>query len=79
LSAFTVSQDGGTPEMNAGSLHRYLAEAVWYPTALLPGPNLNWTAIDSSKALATLTDHGIMVALEFRFADCTAIGNGARG
>jgi uncharacterized protein DUF6920 len=29
LSAFTVSEDAETPEMNSGSLHRYLAEAVW--------------------------------------------------
>ena len=32
LSAFTVGGDAGTPEMNSGSLHRFLAEAVWYPT-----------------------------------------------
>ncbi len=36
LSAFDVGHDGGTPEMNAGSLHRFLAEAVWYPWALRP-------------------------------------------
>ncbi len=69
LSAFAVSQDGGTLEMNSGSLHRYLAEAVWYPTALLPSPHLRWTEIDTTKALATLTDHGITVSLEFRFAE----------
>ena len=69
LSAFTVSSEGGTPEMNSGSLHRYLAEAVWYPTALTPGPWLKWSQIDASRALATLTNHGATVSLEFRFAD----------
>lgn len=69
LSALTVSADGGTPEMNSGSLHRYLAEAVWYPTALLPGSNLRWTDIDAARALATLTNHGVTVSLEFRFAE----------
>jgi hypothetical protein len=69
LSAFTVGSDAGTPEMNAGSLHRFLAEAVWYPTALLPGPALRWTAIDDGAALATLTDRGFSVSLEFRFAE----------
>jgi hypothetical protein len=68
LSAFTVGADADTPEMNSGSLHRYLAEAVWYPTALLPGSTLKWTEIDGSRALATLTDHGVSVSLEFRFA-----------
>jgi type IV secretory pathway TrbF-like protein len=69
LSAFTVTADAGTPEMNSGSLHRYLAEAVWYPTALLPSPNLKWSAIDATRALATLTNRGVTVSLEFRFAD----------
>ena len=68
LSAFSVSSDAATPEMDSGSLHRFLAEAVWYPTALLPGPNLTWTGIDASRAEATLTHHGVTVSLEFRFA-----------
>ena len=69
LSAFTVGSDADTPAMNSGSLHRYLAEAVWYPTALLPGPKLQWTGVDATRALATLTDHGISVSLEFRFSE----------
>ena len=69
LSAFGIAAASGTPEMNSGALHRFLAEAVWYPVALLPGPTLQWSPIDSSRALATLTDHGISVSLEFRFAD----------
>ena len=69
LSAFLVAADGGTAEMNSGSLHRYLAEAVWYPTALLPSAKLRWSAIDENRALATLTEGGTTVTLEFRFAD----------
>jgi hypothetical protein len=69
LSAYTVSADTDTPEMNSGSLHRYLAEAVWYPTALLPSPTLRWTEIDATRSLATLTSHGVTVSLEFRFAE----------
>jgi hypothetical protein len=68
LSAFTISAAANTSEMNSGSLHRYLAEAVWYPTALLPGPHLTWTPIDDARALATLTNRGVTVSLEFRFA-----------
>ena len=68
LSAFPLDEDAGTPEMNAGSLHRYLAEAVWYPVALRPSDQLRWTAIDTSRALATLTASGVTVSLEFRFA-----------
>ena len=69
LSAFTVASDADTPQMNSGALHRYLAEAVWYPSALLPSASLRWTAIDSTRALATLTYHDMSVSLEFRFAD----------
>jgi uncharacterized protein DUF6544 len=68
-SLFTVSASDDTPEINSGSLHRYLAEAVWYPTALLPGPSLRWTPVDATRALATLTNEGITVSLEFRFAE----------
>ncbi len=69
LSAIGVSASSGTPEMNSGSLHRFLAEAVWYPVALLPGPALQWSPIDATRALATLTDRGTSVSLEFRFAE----------
>ena len=69
MSAFTVSAAAGGIEMNSGSLHRYLAEAVWYPTALLPGRDVEWTEIDDRRALATLTSHGVSVSLEFRFTD----------
>lgn len=39
-SAIRIASDGGTPEMNSGALHRFLAEAVWSPTALLPSERL---------------------------------------
>jgi hypothetical protein len=68
LSALTISAAADRPELNSGSLHRYLAEAVWYPTALLPSAKLRWAAIDSNRALATLTENGVSVSLEFRFA-----------
>lgn len=50
-------------------MQRYLAEAVWLPTALLPIENLQWRAIDDERALATLTDTDLSVSLEFRFND----------
>lgn len=67
LSAVPVGKAGGTMEMNSGSLHRFLAEAVWYPTALLPSTSLSWEPIDDARALATLTHGDISVSLEFRF------------
>jgi hypothetical protein len=69
LSALTVASESDRPELNSGALHRYLAEAVWYPTALLPSAGVEWSAIDGTRALAKLTDSGVSVSLEFRFND----------
>ena len=55
--------------LNEAELMRYLAEAVWYPTALLPGEGVQWSAISDDKARATLTDGATTVSLEFRFAE----------
>jgi len=57
------------PELAQGALQRYLSELVWFPTALLPGQGVTWSAIDDSRALATLSDSGMTVSLEFRFND----------
>ena len=68
-SLIPMGSDKGTPQMNAGALHRYLAEAVWFPVALLPRDGLRWSPIDDRRALATLSDRGVTVSLEFRFND----------
>lgn len=73
LSAIPVASEIGGVEMTSGSLHRYLAEAVWYPTALLPGPALQWTPVDARRALARLTHAGTAVSLEFRFSDADEV------
>ena len=57
----------GTPGIAAGALHRYLAEAVWFPTALLPGEGVAWTPIDETSARATLSVAGTTVSLDFHF------------
>jgi hypothetical protein len=67
LGVIPAGADSGGAELNSGALHRFLAEAVWYPTALLPSPSLVWSPIDSTKSLATLTVAGTTVSLEFWF------------
>jgi hypothetical protein len=73
LSAYRVASEHGSAHLNSASLHRYLAEAVWYPTALLPAAGVQWKAIDKNRALATLKDSGIAVSLEFHFNDAGEI------
>ncbi len=59
----------GSKEIDQGALMRYLAEAVWFPTALLPSQGVAWEAIDENRARATVTDDGNTVSLEFSFND----------
>lgn len=73
LSAFPLSSESGSPELNSGALHRYLAEAVWYPTALLPQAGVKWSPIDDELAIATLTESRITVLLVFRFNNAAEV------
>lgn len=69
-------------ELARGELMRYLAEAAWYPTALLPGLGVRWQAVDDTSADATLHDGTIAVTLRFHFgADglIERVGTEARG
>lgn len=67
LLGLPLARERDRPELNEGALHRYLAEAPWYPTALLPRDGLSWTAIDDRTARAVLIDRGNAISLEFRF------------
>jgi uncharacterized protein DUF6920 len=67
LALVPVVNAHGVPELAAGALQRYLAEAVWCPPALLPSRGVEWTAIDDSTARATLKDGATTVSIEFRF------------
>ena len=67
FGVLTLTKQRGTPELAEGELMRYLAETPWYPTALLPGHGVSWTAIDDSSARATLTDGATTVSLDFTF------------
>lgn len=63
----TVASQHGRSGLSAAALHRYLAEAVWFPTALLPRAGVVWDAVDARTARASVTDRGTSVSLEFQF------------
>jgi hypothetical protein len=69
LSLITVIDEREKKELNKAALQRYLAESVWFPTALLPTQGVKWTGIDEKKASATINDSGITVSLVFGFND----------
>ncbi len=66
-SAVTIIDQEDQPELNAGALVRCLTESAWLPTALLPGENLRWEAIDDSSARVILSDAGMQAAAVFYF------------
>ena len=63
----TIVSQEGTPEIASAALMRYLAEAVWCPTALLPSQGVRWASVDDSTARATLSVGPITVSLDYRF------------
>jgi hypothetical protein len=66
-SLIRLGADSGNRQLNEAALHRFLAEAVWSPAALLPAAGVVWSAINDTSAEATLVCGETRVALEFRF------------
>jgi hypothetical protein len=66
LSLFTVADTKGK-ETDEGELLRWLAEAPWFPTALLPSKYLSWEEINSNSAKAVVEYDGLTVSAIFYF------------
>jgi hypothetical protein len=67
LGLFTVAKMHNTSQLNQGELLRFFAEAVWYPTSLLPSQGVIWEAIDQHSSRATLTDGKTTASVVFQF------------
>ena len=52
---------------------RWFAEAVWYPTALLPSQGVRWEAVDDTSAKASIIDGPFTLTLLFSFSDAGLI------
>ena len=57
----------GRGKVAQGELMRFFAEAVWYPTALLPSQGVLWDAVQDHSARATLKDGDFTLRLLFLF------------
>ncbi len=75
LGVFTVADAHGGGELARGEFMRYLAEAVWYPTALLPSQGVRWEAVDDASANATLVDGRLALTLLFRFSEAGGVAS----
>ncbi len=62
-SAFNVADAHG-PEIDQGASLRWLAEAMWFPFALV-GARIHWEPVDHRSARATLVQDGLPVAALF--------------
>ena len=69
LAILPLVSQRDTPEVAAGELMRFLAEAAWYPTVLLPSQGVRWEALDEHSARATLVDGKVSTSLVFQFGD----------
>lgn len=69
LGVIPVVDVRDTPAMATAALQRYLAEAMWLPTALLPSQGVVWTGSSDTAALATLRAGETAASVEFRFAE----------
>ncbi len=67
LGIFSLGKQQHGDALDRAELIRYLAEAAWYPTALLPSQGVSWSAVDEHSANATLRDGPSIVTLLFRF------------
>jgi len=67
LGLFSLTQQNGTGDIARGELMRYMMEAAWYPTALLPSQGTNWVAIDAVSADATMADGDIRMTMRYTF------------
>jgi len=68
LAAIPVVNAQPGPEMNQGSLLRFLAEMIWYPSAALQN-YITWEEIDANSARATMTWQGVSADMIFYFND----------
>lgn len=67
LGLFTVAELGGSREVAEGEFMRFVAEAAWYPSALLPSQGVRWEAVDAHSAKATLSDESTALTMLFTF------------
>ncbi len=64
---FTIFNLHG-PELDQGSMLRYLSELIWLPTAYLI-PQITWQPVDENSSQVTFTDGGSSVAGRMTFDD----------
>ena len=63
----TLADLRGGGEVAQGESMRFVAEAAWYPRALLPSQGVRWEALGERSARANLTDSAVSATPTFSF------------
>lgn len=66
FSMLTVVDAEG-PAYDQGELLRWLGECVWFPTALLPGEYISWSAVNSSTAMLNMSYRDLSIYYKVSF------------
>jgi hypothetical protein len=67
LGAVTLANMRGKPDAAQGEFMRFVAEAAWYPTQMLPSQGATWQAVDDTSAKLTMRDGTSTVTLLVSF------------
>jgi len=74
LSALTIA-DAHHPNIDSAALIRYVAEMMWFPTAMVKNPYLRWEPVNDTSANAIMNDNGLEVTVRFHFSEAGDISH----
>lgn len=63
----TLADKHDRQHLAVSELQRFLAEAPWYPTRLLPNTDLQWQGVDEHNAIVTINDGMQQASLKITF------------
>ena len=61
--------DESGPKITVSAFVRLIAELVWFPTALVDNPHLQWEAVDGHTVRVIATDGDVRAAVTYHFDD----------
>lgn len=73
LGLFALAHQADPGELARGELMRFVAEAAWYPTTLLPRRGVRWQAVDEDSAQLVFTDGDLSVQVLVCFDEADLI------
>ncbi len=59
--------DAKGPKVTSAALIRFVAEMIWFPTALVNANYLQWEAVNATSAIAKVNDDGVEATVTFVF------------